>query len=194
MGRVQLFDTEAVVRAARAAFWSGGYEDTSLPALERATGLSRSSIYHAFGNKRGLFDAVVDNYLAEVVRPRLRALQAERVGRDDLVDYLTGLGATLAHRGSPVARDGCLLLNAAGSPIGQDPAVGVVIAGYRTELRTAVRRGIEARWPTGAADEHRRLGEAVTALVVAAFVLTRVDPDGAVASVGAAVELVNATA
>lgn len=193
MGRVQQFDTHAVVRAARAEFWSRGYEDTSLPALERATGLSRSSIYHAFGSKRGLFDAVVDSYLADVVRPRLRDLQSTEVGAGSLVDYLTGLRAALSRAGSPVGRDGCLLLNAAGAPIGQDPAVATVISGYRTELREAVRRGVQARWPHGPADGVRRLVEAVTALVVAAFVLTRVDPDAAVASVEAAVELVDAT-
>lgn len=192
MGRVQQFDTEAVVRSARAEFWSRGYEETSLPVLERATGLSRSSIYHAFGSKRGLFDAVVDSYLAEVVRPRLRGLQADDVGAGALVEYLTGLRAALSRPDGPVGRDGCLLLNAAGAPIGQDPAVATVIHGYRTELREAVRRGVQARWPDRPADDARRLVEAVTALVVSAFVLTRVGADDAVASVQAAIELVEA--
>lgn len=193
MGRVQLFDTEAVVRAARTEFWSRGYEGASLPALEVATGLSRSSIYHAFGSKRGLFDAVVDSYLVEVVRPRLRALRAEQVAPDALVEYLTGLASALAHPASPVGRDGCLLLNAAGAPIGQDPAIATVIAGYRSELREAVRQGIRARWPGRPSERQDRLAEAVTALVVAAFVLTRVDPDGAAASLEAAIGLVDAT-
>ncbi|GAB3998060.1 hypothetical protein GCM10029992_22820 [Glycomyces albus] len=52
MGRVQTFDTAEVVRAARTVFWQHGYEDASIPALEAATGLRRSSIYHAFGSKR----------------------------------------------------------------------------------------------------------------------------------------------
>ena len=49
MGRTQTFDTNEVVRAARAVFWEHGYESAALPELEKATGLSRSSIYHAFG-------------------------------------------------------------------------------------------------------------------------------------------------
>ncbi|MDD0859753.1 TetR/AcrR family transcriptional regulator [Arthrobacter alpinus] len=47
-----------------------------LPDLERATGLSRSSIYHAFGSKRGLFDAAVASYLSEIIRPRLQPLDS----------------------------------------------------------------------------------------------------------------------
>ncbi|WP_448631397.1 TetR/AcrR family transcriptional regulator [Cellulomonas soli] len=69
MGRHQGFDTAEVVQLARDAFWDRGLDGTSLPDLERATGLSRSSIYHAFGSKRGLFDAAVQDYLQTVVRP-----------------------------------------------------------------------------------------------------------------------------
>lgn len=191
MGRVQQFDTDTVVRAARETFWASGYEATSLPDLERATGLSRSSIYHAFGSKRGLFDAVVDSYLAQVVRPRLRSLQGDQVGSADLADYLAGVRAAIAHRSSPVSRHGCLLLNAAGAPIGHDPGLAAVIAAYRSELRTAVARGM-ASARTDLDDEERvRRVEAVTALVVAAFLLTRVDPDSAVAGLDAALSLVS---
>ena len=67
------------MRAARTVFWEHGFEAASLPALERATGLNRSSIYHGFGSKRGLFDAAVASYLDEVVRPRLRPLVQDDV-------------------------------------------------------------------------------------------------------------------
>ena len=56
MARTQSFDRDTVVRAARTLFWTVGYESASIPELETATGLSRSSIYNAFGSKRGLFD------------------------------------------------------------------------------------------------------------------------------------------
>ena len=54
MARTQGFERDAVVRAARTVFWRRGFEDTAVPDLEEATGLSRSSIYNAFGSKRGL--------------------------------------------------------------------------------------------------------------------------------------------
>ncbi|MGW9267321.1 TetR/AcrR family transcriptional regulator [Gordonia terrae] len=101
MGRIQEFDTTEVVRAARGIFWQRGYENASLPDLERATGIGRSSLYHAFGSKRGLFDAAVQSYLDEVVRPRLRPLTGSTITPDAVEDYLNGLRSSLTDDTSP---------------------------------------------------------------------------------------------
>jgi len=63
MGRTRTFDEDAVVRAARDVFWQHGYAEASVPDLEAATGLGRSSLYHSFGSKRELFDAAIESYL-----------------------------------------------------------------------------------------------------------------------------------
>lgn len=190
MGRVQTFDRDAVTRAAREVFWEHGYEAASVPVLEEATGLKRSSIYHAFGSKRGLFDAAVENYLDEVIRPRLQPLKMEIVQPDALKEYLTGLRTALTRGGSFVASNGCLLINSAGSHIGHDEAVREVVAGYRHELKTSIARGVRAKYPRKPEPQRESLAEAVTALVVAAFALTRVDNAGAVASLDAGLGLV----
>lgn len=189
MGRAPTFDADAVVRAARDVFWSHGYEDASLPALEAATGLSRSSIYHAFGSKRGLFDAAVASYLADVVRPRLRVLTADPVAHDALARYLRGLRDALTATGSAAAAHGCLLLNASGAPVAHDADVRATIAAYRDELRAGIGRGVDAAHPALPDDERARLAEACTALVVAALLVVRVDPDAAARSLDAALGL-----
>lgn len=189
MGRAPTFDADAVVRAARDVFWSHGYEDASLPALEAATGLSRSSIYHAFGSKRGLFDAAVASYLADVVRPRLRVLTADPVAHDALARYLRGLRDSLTATGSAAAAHGCLLLNASGAPVAHDADVRATIAAYRDELRAGIGRGVDAAHPALPDDERARLAEACTALVVAALLVVRVDPDAAARSLDAALGL-----
>lgn len=187
MGRPQAFDTAAAVRAARSVFWAQGYEGASVPELEAATGLNRSSIYHAFGNKRGLFDASVESYLSEVVRPRLRPLLADDVAPTALVGYLTGLREALeAH--SALAADGCLLINAAGSRIGQDDAVRAAISDYQRELREAFRRGITAAHPDLDGASADRGSRTITALVVTALALTRVDAAAAVENLDAAID------
>ncbi len=43
-------------------FWKYGYEGASLPALTRAMGINRPSMYGAFGNKESLFRKVIDRY------------------------------------------------------------------------------------------------------------------------------------
>lgn len=144
MARTREFVTDDAVVAARSVFWEHGYDQASVPALERATGLGRSSIYQAFGSKRGLFDACVENYLDEILRPRLRPLQQEPVAPQALVDYLEGLRAALADAGSAPGQHGCLLLNAASGPIGRQQAVAERVTAYREELRTAMRRGLAA--------------------------------------------------
>ncbi|WP_380158911.1 TetR/AcrR family transcriptional regulator [Kineococcus sp. R86509] len=190
MGRVQTFDTDEVVRAVRALFWDRGFEDVSVPEIEIATGLRRSSLYHAFGSKRGLFDAAVQSYLDEVIRPRLRPLAGPDVQPGALFDYLHGLRAVFAGGRVPALQSGCLLLNAATAPIGREPEIADVVLGYRRELHAAMARGVAAHAPSLSAEDQDRLARVCAALVVSAMVLARVDTDEAARTVGAAVELV----
>jgi len=179
MGRHQTFDTAEAVRAARAVFWERGYEATALPDLERATGLSRSSIYHAFTSKRGLFDAAVDSYLDEVVRPRLRPLTGEDVAPEALDDYLVGLRDALLRGDTLPATSGCLLVNSANAPIGDDDSVAAVVEAYAAELRTAMTAGVRARLPHLTDDAQRTLSDVCVGLVISAFALVRVNREEA---------------
>lgn len=190
MGRPQSFDRDTVVRAARSLFWKHGYEDASVPELEGATGLGRSSIYNAFGSKRGLFDAAVQSYLNEVVRPRLRPLLAGHVSSTALTDYLDELHNAFIRSGSMPRTNGCLLVNSAGAPISDDPDVARTIAEYHDELRAAVLRGVEAQSVDTSSVERARLADAVTGLVVAAFALVRVAPSQAIHTLATARALV----
>ncbi|EXE61236.1 TetR/AcrR family transcriptional regulator [Acinetobacter pittii] len=49
-----------LIEVARRAFAEYGYTDTSMDKLTAAAGLTRGALYHHFGDKRGLFAAVVD--------------------------------------------------------------------------------------------------------------------------------------
>lgn len=60
MGRTRSFDESTVVSLAAERFRIRGYEATSLEDLLQATGLHRGSLYQAFGSKRGLFVAALN--------------------------------------------------------------------------------------------------------------------------------------
>lgn len=62
MAGVKQFDQTDVLERAMTVFWQRGYEATSIRDLTEATGLGRGSLYGAFGDKEGLFLAVLDHY------------------------------------------------------------------------------------------------------------------------------------
>ncbi|MEG2579016.1 MAG: TetR/AcrR family transcriptional regulator [Glutamicibacter sp.] len=180
MARTSAFDKEAAIQNARSVFWSKGFEATSIPELENATGLSRSSIYNSFGSKRGLFDAAVNSYLNEIVRPRLRPLLQDPVPSQALGDYLRGLAAVFAKPESLPAAHGCLLINTASAPIAAENEIAAIISAYREELDEAMGRGLHALRPDLSVERHALLSDTITGLVVAAFALVRISPSEAV--------------
>jgi len=190
MGRTRSFAEVDVARAARGVFWSRGYEDTSLPDLEEATGLNRSSIYHSFTSKRGLFDAAVESYLDDVVRPRLAPLRAPEVAPDALETYLRGLRQAMIDHETALAKNGCLLLNATGSSLGHEAALLAVVTRYCDDLRAAVASGVAARRPELAAEAADMLTTTVTGLVFASMAIVRVDSSSAAATLDAALAAV----
>ncbi|WBM80690.1 TetR/AcrR family transcriptional regulator [Cryobacterium breve] len=160
MGRMPSFDAPVVVTAARDLFWDRGFEAASLADLERVTGLGRSSLYHAFGSKRGLFDAAVADYLETVIRPRLRPLLAESAGRAALLEYYGGLSLAVASLPADSPRRGCLLVNCAAGLAGHDDLARKVVDDYRSELTAALRHAL-----AGAAAETTPGTDAATAVL-----------------------------
>ena len=55
-----------LIEVARRAFAEYGYADTSMDKLTAEAGLTRGALYHHFGDKRGLFAAVVDQIDSEM--------------------------------------------------------------------------------------------------------------------------------
>lgn len=82
MARPREFDLDAALDSAMEMFWSKGYDATSLDDLCGATGLSRSSLYAAFGSKRDLLLRSVDRYV-ELRTPRIAALLAQPMSIQD---------------------------------------------------------------------------------------------------------------
>jgi len=188
MGRTRSFAEVDVARAARGVFWSRGYEDTSLPDLEQATGLNRSSIYHSFTSKRGLFDAAVESYLDDVVRPRLAPLGAPEVAPDALETYLRGLRRAMVDHETALAKNGCLLLNTTGSSLGHEAALLAVVMRYCDELRAAIASGVAARRPELSDRAKETLTTTCTGLVFASMAIVRVDSSSAAAMLDAALD------
>lgn len=209
MGRQQTFDTTAVVQAARDLFWDHGYEATSLSDLEEATGLNRSSLYHAFGSKRGLFDAAAQDYLDTVIRPRLAALVAVADVAPDaasaaqappaaqrsqavsaLVEYFDSLARAVAALPPGSSRQGCLLVNATAGLAAHDDGARAVVEGYRIELTQALRGALAVAGPTRTPEDLEADARVLASLSVSAMVLARINQGESVALLTSAVAMV----
>ena len=64
-GRPREFDTDEALASALRVFWAKGYDGASLTDLTEAMGITRPSLYAAFGNKEALFKRALDLYQEE---------------------------------------------------------------------------------------------------------------------------------
>ena len=114
MARPREFDSNTALESAMHVFWAKGYEATSLDDLCEATGLGRSSLYAAFGDKRGLYLSALDRYeeagvhriAAALARPPIRKAVAAFVGRiiDDIVAGPGRRGCFIGNSAAELAR------------------------------------------------------------------------------------------
>jgi TetR/AcrR family transcriptional regulator, transcriptional repressor for nem operon len=92
-----------ILAAAAALIGERGVAGTSLDDIRAATGSSKSQLYHYFGDKRGLVEAVIDHQSSVVVGTQVEALGAVQDWRD-LECWADGMVALVEQRGS---RGGC---------------------------------------------------------------------------------------
>src|ERR1700675_3894090 len=63
MGRPREFDPDKALDEALHVFWRRGYEGASMTDLTEAMGITKPSLYAAFGNKEELFRKALDRYV-----------------------------------------------------------------------------------------------------------------------------------
>jgi AcrR family transcriptional regulator len=124
---------ERIVRAAGELIAERGAAATSLDEIRAATGASKSQLYHYFGDKHGLVEAVVDYQCATVIGLQARAL-ASVSNWEDLDRWAAIMVAIVEEQG---ARGGC--------PIGTLAAgLADTDEGLRTSLSDAFRAWSDA--------------------------------------------------
>lgn len=62
MAGKKTFEEGKALDQALIAFWHSGYEGTSYSDLEAATGLKKSSLYNAFGDKAALYQKCIERF------------------------------------------------------------------------------------------------------------------------------------
>lgn len=97
-------------------FWANGYAGTGIEALTRATGLNRSSLYHRWGDKRGLFLAAIDHYAETRLAPVVATLDNGGTLAEDLAAFFAAvIDLALDERDGRGCLVSCVLADAAGT-------------------------------------------------------------------------------
>jgi len=104
IGRPRGFDADAALEKAVLIFWAQGYDGASLDDLTAAMGITRTSMYRAFGNKEELFRKALQRYTEGPAAYVARAL-GQPTAQEVATDFLAGAVRSTTRPGCPA---GCL--------------------------------------------------------------------------------------
>lgn len=128
MARPRSFDENTVLTGVMHLFRRQGFAASSVRDLETASGMTSGSLYNAYGDKQGLFQAACTHYLRTVLDDRVRTYAPTGSGLEGLRAFFL---STLKEPDG--AAFGCLITNTA-VEFGQAGPPDVVTKGF-DELR-----------------------------------------------------------
>ena len=109
-GRPRGFDEHQALDAALAVFWRNGYQGASMTELTQAMGISKPSLYTAFGNKEQLYLTALERYHELQLVKHAEALAAEPDLKNAMRAFLRSVAVMLT---SPDLPGGCMVVNSA---------------------------------------------------------------------------------
>ncbi len=172
------FDANEALTKAMHAFWSRGYEATSISDLVESMGINRGSLYATFGDKRSLFIQSLRQYSAVHLHDWVAALTEAHGPREAIIAAFERAVTTAVEDGS---RDGCLVINTALELSPHDEEVSEFVDNCLVEMETFFRDRIEQGQAAGEIPGHVApvdTARALLGLFVAIRVFSRSRPKG----------------
>lgn len=171
------FDVQQALGKAMRAFWSRGYEATSIQDLLEEMGINRGSMYDTFGDKRSLFVAALQKYDEEFRKARLAAISRKHSGKAGIRALFDGWIVTVLR---DEALRGCFLTNTALELASHDPGIGALVARSQKEIEEFFRRHImkgQAAGEIPAQHDPAALARTLLAMLMGLLVLGRSRPE-----------------
>ena len=94
LGRPLEYNPEQTIEIAMHLYWRKGYGDTTLKDILDATGISKSSFYHAFGSKFQLFERCIERYRDRQLGQMMATLKQASSGRSFIENFLYDIEKT----------------------------------------------------------------------------------------------------
>jgi len=176
MARPREFDDGAALDAAMDCFWRDGYEATSVRDLASRMGITGTSLYNAFGDKRSLFRQALQRYAERSTRERIARLESALPPKEAVRAFVEEIvERSLDDRD----RRGCLLVNSALEIAPHDPELGAEIATRLGEIEGFLHRALIAAQADGSVPPDRDpadLARLLLGVILGVRVLARSKP------------------
>jgi TetR/AcrR family transcriptional regulator, transcriptional repressor for nem operon len=141
VARPRTFDPDQVLDIAREVFWNNGYQNTTLDDITDATGLTKPSLYAAFGDKESLFSSVLDRYHDRLIARANRLLAENSSARLAIKTWLTSFVPVCS---GPTGQRGCLSVNTALEGSVDSTVLGKSIARFNVQLEDLILKRLKA--------------------------------------------------
>lgn len=151
MGRPREFDFDDTLERAMQTFWAKGYEATSLDDLCSATGLGRSSLYAAFGDKQRLYLSALERYEAAAVARIATALSTSPTPREGIVAFIDRIIDDIV---AGPGRRGCFIGNCAAELTRQDRTAAAHVRQSIARIQNTFRDALIQAKRAGQLGEH----------------------------------------
>ena len=159
------FDVEATLEKAGEAFWTQGYEATSMSDLLRVMGIQKGSFYNTYGSKHEVYLRALEQY-ASTSQTKIRELIAGKGALESLRAHFEMIYEDCI---SPNGHRGCMILNCALELAYQDRQAQAIVKQGLARHETLLRELIEAGQQTG--EISQSLDSRATAKALMSFVM-----------------------
>lgn len=173
------FDVNEVLDKAMQAFWSRGYEATSMQDLVHRTGINRASLYSTYRDKHALFLAALRMYAETIHHKRLADVESRYGPREAIRQSFLAFTPQVSEKGG---NRGCFLTNTALELAAHDPEAGKIVAEAQQQTEAWFARMIRKGKAEGEVAPHVKPEEAARALLASLIglsVLARSRPERA---------------
>jgi AcrR family transcriptional regulator len=107
-GRPRSFDLDEALGQAMQVFWKHGFQAASFSELTRVTGLSKPSLYAAFGDKESLYLKALQKYENLLIENQGKQLNEEPNARRAIETFLNSVAEVMI---DPQMPGGCFIVN-----------------------------------------------------------------------------------
>jgi len=140
MARPREFNLDEALENAMQAFWSYGYEATSLSDLMEAMDLHKGSIYKAFNDKHTLFLAALEHYIEIIYQLDEKNLESSKSPKKGINLWLN---ENLKKTCGQSLKRGCLVANVLNERAYRDEKAARLINAYLSKLSKLLTKKIK---------------------------------------------------